>query len=76
MVSLHIETARFKSPGHKNELYLLKNTLITTATIIIIIILFTSNTYLDQPPHSGQGLHLHTQFQAEKYIDLIADKQR
>ena len=48
----------------------------TTATVIInIATLFTSNTYLDQPPHSGQGLHLHTQFQAEKYIDL-ADKQR
>ena len=38
----------------------------TTATVIInITTLFTSNTYLDQPPHNGQVPHLHTQFQAE-----------
>ena len=29
MVSLHIETARFKSPGHKNELCFFRNTLST-----------------------------------------------
>ena len=28
MVSLHIETARFKWVGHKNELYFLRNTLV------------------------------------------------
>ena len=27
MVSLHIETARFKSPGHKNELCFFRDTL-------------------------------------------------
>ena len=30
MVSLHTETARFKSPGHKNELCFFRNTLTTT----------------------------------------------
>ena len=30
MVSLHIETARFKSPGHKNELCFFRNTLMCT----------------------------------------------
>ena len=31
MVSLHIETARFKWPGHKNELWFFRNTLLYSA---------------------------------------------
>ena len=38
MVSLHIETARFKSPGHKNELSIFRDTLPT------MVILFTPVT--------------------------------
>ena len=33
MVSLHIETARFKSPGHKNELCFFRNTLLVNLCI-------------------------------------------
>ena len=35
MVSLHIETARFKSPGHKNELCFFRNTLVTKGILCI-----------------------------------------
>ena len=42
MVSLHIETARFKSPGHKNELLLFRDTLIWMLDLSIIEVTFTT----------------------------------
>ena len=35
MVSLHIETARFKSPGHKNELCFFWDTLVCTVVQLV-----------------------------------------